>query len=91
MPEPILLPNGVTVIGKPFPRTCAKCRARTVWPVTIPYHASVRYEGQLYTVVVPQLVIPRCESCGELHFDNYADDQINQAFGAQKDIDYHGA
>jgi DNA-binding transcriptional regulator YiaG len=80
MPEPILLPNGVTVVGKPFPRSCARCRTKTVWPVTIPYRASFRYEGQAHDVDVPQLVVPRCQTCGELHFDNYADEQITQAF-----------
>jgi len=83
MPEPILMPNGVTVVGKPFPRVCARCRTKTVWPVTIPYRASVRYEGQLHDVEVPQLVVPRCETCGELQFDNYADEQITQALRAQ--------
>jgi DNA-binding transcriptional regulator YiaG len=83
MPEPILLPNGVTVVGKPFPRVCARCRTRTVWPVTIPYRASIRFDGQPYEVEVPQLVVPRCETCGELHFDNYADEQITQALRAQ--------
>ena len=80
MPEPILMPNGVTVVGKPFPRVCARCRTKTVWPVTIPYQASIRYEGQLHEIDVPQLIVPRCETCGELHFDNYADEQITQAF-----------
>ena len=83
MPEPILMPNGVTVVGKPFPRVCARCRTKTVWPVTMPYRASRQYEGVRHAVDVPQLVVPRCETCGELHFDNYADDQINQAFRAQ--------
>jgi len=83
MPEPILMPNGVTVVGKPFPRVCARCRTKTVWPVTVPYRAGIRYEGQLHDVNVPQLVVPRCETCGELQFDNYADEQITQVFRVQ--------
>ncbi len=83
MPEPILMPNGITVIGKPFPRICAKCRTKSVWPVTIAYRSTIRFEGQLQTVDTPQLVIPQCKDCGELYFDNYADDQINLAFRIQ--------
>lgn len=83
MPESILLPNGVTVVGKPFPRACVRCRTKTVWPVTIPYRANRQYEGVRYLVEIPELVIPRCETCGELHFDNYADDQINRALRTQ--------
>jgi DNA-binding transcriptional regulator YiaG len=83
MPEPILLPNGVTVVGKPFPRLCARCRTKSVWPVKIPYQGRLRYEDRLYTIEVPEWVVPRCETCGELHIDNYADDQINQALRAQ--------
>jgi hypothetical protein len=55
MPEPLLVPEGVSVIGKPFPRPCARCRSREVWPITLPYEGVIRYEGRSYTVVVPQL------------------------------------
>src|SRR5262249_31913804 len=71
------------VMGKPFPRVCARCRTKTVWPATVPYRGTVRYEDQLYPVEVPELVVPRCQTCGELHFDNYADDQINQVLRAK--------
>ena len=83
MPEPILLPDGVTVMGKPFPRSCARCRTKTVWPVTIPYRTAVSYEGQTHDVEVPGLVVPRCQTCGELHLDAYADEQITRAFRAK--------
>ena len=83
MPEPILLPNGVTVVGKPSPRVCIRCRTKTVGPATVPYRASRMHEGARHTVDVPPLSVPRCETCGELHFDNYADDRINAAFRAQ--------
>jgi DNA-binding transcriptional regulator YiaG len=65
---------------------CARCRTKTVWPVTIPYATSIRYEGALVKVQVPQLIVPRCESCGELYFDNYADEQIHDAFRAQEHL-----
>ncbi len=83
MPEAILLPNGVTVVGKPFPRWCARCRTKTVWPVTVAHRTSVNYEGRPHEVEVPRLVVPRCETCGELHFDAYADEQITAAIRAR--------
>lgn len=83
MPEPILLPNGVTVVGNPFPRPCARCRTATVWPVAISRRETTEYEGRTYAVEFPNWVVPRCTTCGELHIDNYADDQINLAFRAQ--------
>jgi DNA-binding transcriptional regulator YiaG len=34
-------------------------------------------------VDVPRLNVPRCEACGELYFDNWADDQIRLALRDQ--------
>jgi DNA-binding transcriptional regulator YiaG len=44
------------------------------------------YEDQLYLVDTPRLNIPRCQECGELYFDNWADEQINLAFRAQAQL-----
>jgi DNA-binding transcriptional regulator YiaG len=78
-----MMPDGASVVGKPFPRPCARCRSRSVWPATLSYQGTIRYDNRLYTVTVPELVVPRCQACGELHFDNYADDQVNRAFRAE--------
>lgn len=43
----------------------------------------VRYEDSLHTVSVPRLNIPQCSECGELSFDNWADDQIRLALREQ--------
>src|SRR5436190_23823408 len=69
--------------GRPFPWPCPRCRQNTVWPVLMPYQSKLRYEDQWYTVDMPQLNIPRCTHCGELLFDNWADDQIDLAFRKQ--------
>ncbi len=65
--------------GRPFPWPCPRCRKKTVWPVIIPYRSAVRYEGKSHTVEVPQLNVPRCEDCGDLIFDNWADEQLTHA------------
>ena len=69
--------------GRPFPWPCPRCRQNTVWPVIIPYQGQQAYEGRLYAVNTPRLNIPRCAQCGELLFDNWADDQIDGAFRQQ--------
>jgi DNA-binding transcriptional regulator YiaG len=69
--------------GKAFPRYCDRCRKRTVWPATISYRSKVRYEGQVYDVDTPQLVVPRCQECGALYFDNSAEEQVSRALREQ--------
>src|SRR4051794_22623290 len=69
--------------GKPFPWPCPRCRRKTVWPIVMPYQSQLRHEGQLHTVILPRLNVPRCTQCGELLFDNWADDQIDLAFRHQ--------
>ncbi|HKI33432.1 MAG TPA: hypothetical protein VKA46_16375 [Gemmataceae bacterium] len=64
---------------KAFPRYCDRCRKKTVWPATISYRSRVRYEGRLHDVDTPQLVVPRCRECGELYFDNHAEEQVSRA------------
>jgi len=68
---------------KPFPRRCARCRQLTVHPVAIPYRSEILHDGRLHMVEVPQLTVPRCQNCGELSFDNRAEDQIDEVFRAQ--------
>jgi DNA-binding transcriptional regulator YiaG len=69
--------------GKPFPWVCPHCGTKTVWPVYLPYQTQVRYEGQLYPVSVPRLNVPRCATCGEVFFDNWADDQVRLSLRAE--------
>ncbi|MFZ5829212.1 MAG: type II TA system antitoxin MqsA family protein [Planctomycetota bacterium] len=65
--------------GKPFPWTCPECRKREVWPATVPHTSQVKHDGRLYVVEVAGLRVPRCSACGELVFDNGADEQVAQA------------
>jgi DNA-binding transcriptional regulator YiaG len=65
--------------GKAFPRYCDRCRKKAVWPATISYRNRVLYEGQIYEVDTPQLEVPRCRECGELYFDNHAEEQVSRA------------
>jgi DNA-binding transcriptional regulator YiaG len=69
--------------GKPFPRFCDVCRAKTVWPERLAYRSQVRHDGVLHDIETPELVVPRCRDCGALYFDNYAEEQISKALRDQ--------
>jgi hypothetical protein len=66
--------------GKPFPWRCPECGKKEVRPAIVAHTSEIRHDGRLYTVDVPKLRVPRCKACGELIFDNEADDQIAKAF-----------
>jgi DNA-binding transcriptional regulator YiaG len=83
MSEPTAPATPVKPAGKPFPRFCDRCRKWTVWPATIAYDHQIRLEGQLHHVYTPQLVVPRCQECGELFFDNDTEKQVSQAVRTQ--------
>lgn len=68
--------------GKAFPRYCDACRKKAVWPATLPYRSQVRHDGVLHTVETPELLVPRCQECGTLYFDNHAEEQISRAVRA---------
>ena len=69
--------------GKPFPRRCPECGKKEVWPATVQHTSQIKHEGRLRTVEVPELHVPRCRACGELLFDNDADEQIARALREQ--------
>lgn len=64
---------------KPFPWRCPKCRRHEVYRDTLSQTRQIRHDGRLYSVRVPRLQVPRCRACGELLFDNTADEQIARA------------
>jgi putative zinc finger/helix-turn-helix YgiT family protein len=69
--------------GKPYPWRCPECGKKEVWPATLRHTSQTKHDGRLYTIEVPRLRVPRCRACGELVFDNEADEQIAQALREQ--------
>jgi len=69
--------------GKPFPWRCPECGKKEVRPATVAHTSQVRYDGRICAVELPRLRVPRCAACGELVFDNAADEQIAQALREQ--------
>ncbi len=69
--------------GKPFPWRCPECGKKAVQPATVRHTSRIKHDGRLYTVEIPGLRVPQCGACGELVFDNDADQQIARALREQ--------
>ena len=69
--------------SRPFPWRCPECGKKQVRPASVSHTSEIKHDGRLYLVEVPKLRVPRCEACGELVFDNEADEQIAQALREQ--------
>jgi len=72
-----------TAATKPFPWKCSHCRRRSVVPALVDYTTEVEHDGRAYTITVPGLEVPRCESCGEMILDDAANRRISEAFREQ--------
>lgn len=68
---------------RPFPWRCVHCKAKEVVPRPTDHTADVTYDGQVYTVRIPDLVIPTCGNCGAKVFGIGDDDRIREALRAQ--------
>jgi putative zinc finger/helix-turn-helix YgiT family protein len=69
--------------SRPFPWRCPECGKKDVRLATVAHTSQIKHDGRLYVVEVPKLRVPRCDACGELMFDNAADEQIAQALREQ--------
>ena len=58
-------------------------RQKEVRPVTVQHTSRIKHDGRLHTVELPRFRVPQCRACGELVFDNDADEQIAQALREQ--------
>jgi predicted nucleic-acid-binding Zn-ribbon protein len=70
--------------GRPFPWHCPRCRKKEVRPATIPYCAERLSDGKVITVNVPDLIVPKCDHCGELVFNYTAEEQILKTLEGQR-------
>lgn len=83
MPEQQAMTMEARTGPRPFPWYCPKCRNREVRPALISYRCEMAHDGQLHSVEVPQLTVPRCGHCGELVFNDDAEAQIRRALRKQ--------
>jgi putative zinc finger/helix-turn-helix YgiT family protein len=61
-----------------FPQRCPECGKGDVRPGVMPYNARAKHDGSVYTFSIAALKVNKCQSCGEIFFDNTTDDQISQ-------------
>lgn len=65
--------------SKPFPWCCPNCAKDEVYPAQGDYTATVKKDGYVYAVPVPNLQAARCRECGTLVFSNRSGEQIERA------------
>ena len=82
-PEQPKRPDSEKSTGRPFPWRCPECGKKGVRLAVVAHTSQIKHDGRLYVVEVPKLRVPRCGECGELVFDNVADDQIANALREQ--------
>ena len=63
-----------------FSKKCSTCRQRAVVLSAVDYSTPVEHDGRLYTVALPNLLVPRCGNCGTMVLDEEANRQISAAF-----------
>lgn len=68
---------------RPFPWRCADCREKQVFPRATDFSISVKHDGRLYDVHIPDLEIPTCQKCGGQVFSSREDDRITEALREQ--------
>lgn len=83
MPEQQFQTASESTRQRPFPWHCPKCRNKEVRPTSISYRCDMAHDGQLYSVTVAELTVPRCGHCGELVFNYPEEEQIRDALRSQ--------
>ena len=64
---------------RPFPWKCPACLQREVYPHQLDYTTTIKHDGLLVDLHLPTFEVPKCRVCGELLFNDLADQQINVA------------
>jgi putative zinc finger/helix-turn-helix YgiT family protein len=62
-----------------FPWRCPNCRQKEVYRSSHPWEGDIKHDGRSYRLSLPRLSVPICRACGEVVFDENADDQVNAA------------
>ena len=71
---------------RPFPWLCADCGACEVYPQATDYTTTIKHDGAVYTIHVPDLELPTCRKCGEQLFTADNDDRVHAALREQADL-----
>jgi putative zinc finger/helix-turn-helix YgiT family protein len=79
LPEEQRGPVPANAHRRPFPWRCSNCKKKEVRLSTVPYTAKVKQDGRIYELAIQALEIPKCDACGELVFNDGADEQVSAA------------
>jgi putative zinc finger/helix-turn-helix YgiT family protein len=69
-----------------FAPRCGNCGKKTMATAIVPYSIQIDHDGKKYLLQVPELSVPKCQSCGELSIDEEASDQIDKAFRREANL-----
>src|SRR5262249_48944520 len=61
---------------RPFPWRCFECRTKEVYPQATDYTGTRKHDGRLYTIRIPDLMLPTCRKCGAQTFAVGDDERI---------------
>jgi putative zinc finger/helix-turn-helix YgiT family protein len=64
---------------RPFPWPCGNCGTRTVVPAVIDHTAKVKHDGLIYELHLPNVEVPRCQTCGATYPTDAIDDKVSDA------------
>ncbi len=78
LPEVLSEPVPANAHRRPFPWRCSNCKKKEVRLAIVPYTAKVKQDGRIYEIAIPALEIPKCDACGELVFNDNADEQVTR-------------
>jgi putative zinc finger/helix-turn-helix YgiT family protein len=53
------------MVTKPYPWMCPNCREKTVAPALSDYALTAMHDGLEYEVCLRNVLVPRCERCGD--------------------------
>jgi putative zinc finger/helix-turn-helix YgiT family protein len=65
---------------KPYPHRCPECGDVAVFPETIDYTSTFKYEGRQHHFVAPSVTLNKCRTCGATILTNRALGQVAEAF-----------
>jgi putative zinc finger/helix-turn-helix YgiT family protein len=70
-------------VDRPFPWRCFECKAKEVFPKSTDYATTMKHDGRVYSIRIPDLALPTCRKCGAQTFAVGDDDRIRAALRAQ--------
>lgn len=65
--------------ARPYPRSCVACGEVAVQPAKTGYDAQIKHDGRIHRFHIRDLVVDKCQRCGEVLFTTRTNEQITAA------------